>query len=338
MAKPAKYDFPPVLIVSGTQAFLRERLVAQLAETLAARGYRRDRVPGGDLHGLESATGGSSLMVDPIFVEVVDPEDVLVAAIERHDAGGDDAARDAIVVLHFRGTAPKAGKVGKLVTALASRHRFFTDPPPWEAEKQAVPFLIEEVKTRGCTIDEGFAKALVRAVGTELGILSFEALKAVTLARSYGKTVLDGDVLRGSMAVLAEAELAPLQAALVARRPIDVSKALAKIRATARHESTIRVCRNLGGFATRAAAIADMAQRGLSTDEIASRLGGRGEWQVRNVLLPEARSLGLAGALELAQIMSQGERAVLDGHMAPWIGLSSRLIQWCGGYGKGQMP
>lgn len=316
-------DWPPILFVSGSEGFLRRRLVAEVIEEAQSSGRVVEHVDGSVDNAVADAISGNVLMEAKTLVVVSNPEKVDLELIQEHNAGGDSTY---ILLLHVEGNVDARTKFGKLVKKLGNQHRAFPSPKSWEADTAAVDFVVEEAKTRfRKAIGKKTAQALVSVVGPDLGILHYELLKASTLAEAQKSSTIEIPHVKGSIAPLAEADVFPAIRALEDRNLKRVIRCLDRIKKTARSDPTMKVCRIMGATVTRWVQAAALDDQGYEPDESATMLGIN-PWFYKRKVLPTAQRWKQDGVLRLVHALAQSERAILNGHVDPWTGLVTRLI------------
>ena len=192
----------------------------------------------------------------------------------------------------------------------------------------AAGFLIEEAKLHGMSISPALAHALVSRVGADLGMLTFEVEKMALLAAAAGVTEIGTDQIKGGMAPIAEASVAPIAEALATRNVKELSKALARVRKTTAADPTIRISRFLGSSVQRWVQAVHLEN--LPPAAAAAELK-MNPWYFQNKILPAARRWGKEGTVRLATDLAASERALLNGAISPWTVLTARLLAACVG-------
>jgi DNA polymerase III delta subunit len=319
---------PNVLIVTGDQAFSRRRFVQEVVAAKAAEGWRIDRVDGADESQLGAAlSSGMFMQTQPETLVVVDHPAKADPEIYKEHA--QDRGTKTVLLLHHEGIPSKTTKFGKYVATQKSSVKEWKAPKPWEAQNLGAAFCIRELKKHGITIDPAVAKALVERVGSDLGILSFEVLKLVMLAGAENVTAITPGLLPHSLAVLLEAEMQPVVAAVADRNPKRLCVVLNRVRQTHKSDATIPVCRVLGGTALKWIGVADLKEK--KTPDQAALLLGHNAYHYRNNLLPQVNRWPRRDLIKLLRVLAVSERAVLSGVISPWAGLVGRLISVCQG-------
>jgi DNA polymerase III delta subunit len=318
-------EAPPVVFVTGSDHFRRRRFlrgfVREMRETRTVQ-----HVKGSDKGALIAALSEPDFTGRPVLVVVDQANKVDLALVEDHHKGKDNSA---VLALHYEGTPRGNTKFGKLVKKLSGVHRGFTAPTTWDADEDAVNFCVEEAKRLGKPLTVDLAQALVSVIGSDLGLLSFEILKAVRLAEARGEPGITTAHVKAVKADIAEAQVFPVVRALEARNVKRLIRTLTMVKARSKTDPTIWVCRVVGPNAQKWLTAANLDAKGVHPDTAADQLGMK-PWYYKNKVLPFAQRWKQAGAIRLIRAVAESERAVFDGHVAPWTGLVARLVKVCG--------
>jgi len=318
-------DWPPVLFVSGSESFLRRRFVSEIVAEALKNERVIDRADGKDPGGLASLLSGGVFIETPTLVLVSNPDKVDLDVVDAHHEAGDNTY---ILLLHLEGPLDARTKFGKYVKAHKKLHRAFTSPSPWKADEVAAEFCVEEAKRYDKTLTVKIAKALVSVIGTDLGVLYYEVLKAATLAEAEGSTSIEVAHVRGSKAPLAEAEIAPVIRALEALDMPRVFRSLGRVNATSKGDPTIKTCRFIAAMALKWVAAANLEALGYTAKDAADTLK-MNPWYYENKVLPPAVRWGVPRLGHLLDAAARSERAVKLGHVDPWTAFQARLAKAC---------
>ncbi len=284
------------------------------------------RVDGNNMGEVLAALSEPDLTGRPALVVVDNPSKLDLKLIEAHQARGNSSAR---MVLHYEGKTRGNTKFGKLVNkTLKGQHKEFLEPKPWDAGDLAIKFCIAEAKERGKSMSGTLAGGLVSIIGTDLGMLAFEILKAVRLAEFLGDDKLTIEHIKAVKAPLNEAEMSPIIKALELRKVVPLIRALDRLRSSRTKDPTIWVCHAVQSTALRWLAITDLMQKDVAPKDAAAQLD-MNPWFFKNKVLPHARRWGRKRNIRLVKALAASERGVLSGHQDPWTGLCSRLIEAC---------
>ena len=317
-------DALPVVIISGADHFRRRRFLQHFTNDMA-KTREVIEVDGRDLGALVAAMSGAEFSGHPVLVVVHNASKVNLDLVEEHHKSKDNSA---CLALYYEGTPRKNTKFGKMVQRLKKVHKGFPVPKEWEAEDDAVDLCLEEARRHGKKLDRDLARALVSVTGRDLGLLSFEIFKLSLMANAQATSEITLDMIRGLRADVAEAQVYPIIQALEARDAVRLLRALKLVRQRSKTDPTIWVCRAVGSVVQRWLAVTNLDQQGVRPKEAALQLGLH-PWFYENKVLPRARHWGQGGVVRLIRVLAVSERALLDGHVAPWTGLVARLTEVC---------
>jgi len=325
MAKKAE-KYPPLLVVSGSEDLLRQRFIKHVKATQKAAGWIVEDTDGTDPAAVRDALEGGGLFTTANVLAVVhQPQKMDLDLLTRHHESKDYVTT---LLLHIEGEPDGRTKFGKFVKKLAAVHRGFPKPTEWKAPEVAAGFIVEEAKLHGMSITPALAHALVSRVGADLGMLTFEIEKMALLAEAAGVTVIGTDQIKGGMAPIAEASVAPISDALAARNVKKLSRALVRVRQTTSTDPTMRISRFLGSSVQRwlQAVHLDNLPPAAAAAELKMN-----PWYFENKILPAAKRWGKEGTVRLATDLAASERALLNGAISPWTVLTARLLAACAG-------
>lgn len=318
-------DAAPVVIITGNDHFRRRRFLSWFIQEMEGSGRVVHRVEGDNRGAIIGAMSEAEFAEQPTVIVVDKASKVDLELVESHHKGKDNTV---VLALHYEGTPKGNTKFGKLVKKLRKVHKEFKAPKDWDADEDAVGFCLEEAQRLGKTLPQQLAKALVALSGSDLGLLSFELLKLSTLADARGTTEITAEFIKAIKADIAEAQVFPVVRALEGRDVKRLLRSLAQVRKLSKDDPTMWVCRIVGSSAMRWLAVACLDAQGVQPEAAARQLD-MNKWYYRNKVLPPARRWGKADVVRLVRALAESERAVLDGHVDPWVGLVSRLVQVC---------
>lgn len=315
---------PPVVIVAGSNDYLRAREVALAVEVAGKNGRRIERIDGGDRDELSRVlSSGGVFFADRILVVVSNPSRIDAKMVIDHHKAGDTSVA---LLLHHEGEIKK-GPLQDIAKEIPNKHQVtFEEVPPWKAEETAIKFCMREVKRHKLTLSDSLASNLVAASGTDLGILSFEIWKAATLCRANGDAQITGDHLRQTVSSISEIGAIPVVEALATASSARVSKALASMRRTHAGDPTMKACALVGrnvGFWLHAASL---LRQKSSVEEISGRLSLH-PYVCKMKILPPAKKWGEKNLARLLTTIAQVERGVRSGHANPWMEFQCGLLR-----------
>jgi DNA polymerase III delta subunit len=317
-------DWPPLLIISGSEGFLRRRFLQDVVKEALAADRVIDYIDAGRAGSLESLLSTGEMFASPTLVLVRNPEKVNLDVVKAHNGAGDNTY---LLVFHIEGNPDGRTKFGKFVKSLDKQHRSFPSPPSWKADEIAVEFCVEEAKRRNKGMSMKTSQALVSVVGSDLGILFYEILKAATYAESQGSTEIDFAHVKGTFASLSQAEVFPVVRALGELNLERVLRNLKRVKDTSRTDPTMKVCRVVGASVLRWLAAITLHEQGYSDDEAASMMGQKSKWFYQTKILAPAQAWGQKNLMRLVHAIALSERALLSGQVDPWTGLETRIVR-----------
>lgn len=320
---------PPVVVIGGTEPFLVDREIKGAVLATEKTG-RRVVWADTDADAVDAITvaetfGDSALIVVPL--KEVSIETIL--AIKQHQP-----FRTCLLI---RGDGPLNENKYPLLKEV---HGAFT-------RVHSAPTTKKDLKERGVAfarreadrlvakkaLGEKLAVALVKAVGTDLGVISFEVAKMAALARSEKSQEISVDHVRALLRRSSDVDMSSLREALQERNSFKMAQALDLIRRTSGSDPVMLLLRAKGGpadLALRWLRAAILLERGLSIEEIAVRIETP-EWATKRDVVPAARRWGSSALRDLVKNLSKVDRGVLQGSPSPWVSCESALLLGCTG-------
>lgn len=319
---------PPLVILSGDHDFLRMRQLKEAVTVADTVGRSVEYVKGSDREALSGVLSSSGVFFpEDILVVLNDAEDVDVSLLLDHHERG---SNDVVVVVHHPGKIKPGSNLATVADEIPKKYvARFEKPKPWEAHEGAVNFCVSEASQLGFSLPQRIADAIVKNVGNDLGVLSFEIDKLGHYLRAEGKTTAEPADVRGVLGAFVDLGPKPIVDALERKNAKAVSTALANMRRTHSGNlagATLRAC----AFVSRAASewlhVAALLDEGASQEEILSRTG-KHRFLLREVLLPAAKRWGQGGLVSLIRSVARVERSVRSGHTHPWVELECALLE-----------
>lgn len=313
---------PPALLVAGTDAHRRRVFVRDFTAKCVASGYTVQPVEGADRGALQSIVGTVGVLFpNPTLVVVTRPEKV-----HSDDVG--DHLRDPNPLLTLLLLSEEDKPSGGILDGFpAAQTKTFTLPPFYKLDEYAADYAQGCAKARGVDLPDALARAMVRRVGNDLGVVSFEVEKAVRLATALGVKVLEPSHLKGTLAPLTELDGSTVADALGTRNARLLADELARYKASKKGDPTIELCgRTITPTVFRWLQAATLHARGWSIPAAAGRVGAS-PWYWENKVLPVARTWGVDGCREIITVVSRAQGAVFDGTISPWSILESGLLR-----------
>lgn len=315
------------MFVGGSEDFLVAREVARACA--AARTFGRRVVRASSVAEVRDATDEADTFGQPVLLVVEGASTLPLPVVEEFAARTDNAA--ALVVVHEAEVNPDKFPCPPVLPLY--RLVFNRPGSRRDREKAALKFVGDEVARAKLTVPEQVVEALVSLVGDDLGMLSFEVMKATTLARARGVTVLDAKLFGSILRPAADADLRPVSAALAARDTVSLAKSLHRLRTASEGsgDPVMLLLKAKGGPADQALSwlqTAHLLDSGANVEEISARLSTP-KWAVEKDLIPTAKKWGTASLSRLVADLARVEGALLRGAPSPWNVLVSTLLLAC---------
>lgn len=319
---------PPVVILSGSHDYLRQREVREAVSVADAFGRSVEYVKGTDRDDLSRTISSTGIFFqEEVLVVVDDPGDVDVALVLAHHETGDNSA---VLLLHQKGPIKPKTNLAEICKTLPSRFvAKFEKPKPWEEAEYAAKFCVNEARKLGVKLEEPLAMALIQNSSLDLGVLSFEVRKLALYLESKGETQITGAHIKATIASFSELGPKPVLEALEKKDFSATSRALANMRRThAGHlgGATLLACAWIGKSVTSWLHVAALHEEGYKLEEISTRTGQH-EFVIRKTYLPVARRWGKGRLNSLVKSIARVERSVKSGHLNPWVELECALFR-----------
>jgi len=322
---------PPVVVLSGSEDYLRSRELREAVSAADASGRGVEYLAGADVEELRrilSSTG--VLFQEEVLVVVEDPEAVDAEMILQHHEAENNAV---VVVLYHEADIKAKSNLARIAEALPARFvARFEKPKPWEEAEHASRFCVSEATRRGVRLTMPLADGIVKSVGTDLGMLSFEIEKLAMLLRAEGLDEATPAHARSVLGAFTELGPRPIVDALERRDVRATGTALASMRRTHAGQAsgaTIRACAFIGAAARGWLHVASLLQADVSHEEIAQRTKLH-PFVLRKTILPAARRWGQGDLISLLKSLASVERGVRNGHVNPWVELECALFRSLG--------
>lgn len=330
MAKTGWAKPPTVIVVAGSNDYLRRREIQKAIRAAGMTGRRVEHIDGGDREALSEIMDSGVLFADPVLVIIANPEELDAEVVKAHR---ESKNRDiGLVLLHTTEFTAKSA-MGKLVEAagIPKRYRLiYKAPAPYKMAEAAAGFIQEDAKGFGITVSGPLAEALVAKVGTDYGVLHFELLKVAAYMKAVGEI---GDTvkpphLKATMSLTGEAAVQPIVDAVGRASPKNTLRAMGVLKANAKDDPTLLVCAWLGNQAVRWLHASALVAEGADAKEASSRIGVH-PFVYDRFVLPVASRWGGPRLRVLVENISIAERAIRSGHINPWVELECGLVRSC---------
>lgn len=329
MSKAKSWANPhPLMFVGGSEDYLVSREVGRARA--AARTFGRRVVWASSVAEVRDATAEADTFGQPVLLLVEGASTLPLPVVEEFAARTDNAA--TLVVVHEGEVNPDKFPCAPVLPL----YRLVFNRPTSRKDRESVArkFVVEEVTRAKMTVTEQVAEALVTLVGEDLGTLAQEVMKATTLARARGVTMLDAKLFGSILRPAADADLRPVTAALAARDTVGLTKSLHRLRTASEGsgDPLMLLLKAKGGPADQALSwlqVAYLLDSGANVEEISARLSAP-KWAVEKDLVPAAKRWGVPALSRLVSDFARAESALLRGAPSPWNVLVATMLISCG--------
>ena len=142
---------PPVVVLSGSEDFLRMRELREAVRVAEESGRTVEHVAGRDRAEISRILSSTGVFFQEDVLAIVDePEKVNVELVVNHHESGDNST---VLVLHQEGAIKAKSNLSQIAKQLPDRLvARFEKPKPWEEVDRAVAFCVRESSRRGTSI------------------------------------------------------------------------------------------------------------------------------------------------------------------------------------------
>lgn len=319
---------PPLVIIGGTEHFLRTREV-QKALLLTTRAGRSVFPVKGDSE-LSDVISSAATFGDKGVI-LAELESVGEKTVREYI----DSPLDKLCVLLTHDSSLDASKFPVVDLAQKAHRVEYNQPTTKKAQRElAVRFVQVESETllqNKSALAENLAEALVGAVGTDLGTLRYEVLKMAKRSKSLGENTISLSTLKSLVRASSEIDLSPLRDALRNRDPVKISSSLEKIRRVSPEDPVMLLLRSKGGVSDLVVTwlkASLLAKSGAKGAELASRLSVP-EWALSKDILPAIQNWNIPSLRRLTGRLAEVDRGLLKGIPDPWALLESSILIEC---------
>lgn len=307
-----------VFVAGGSDEFQRRRLVSKIVSTRRGEGWNIVPIDGKEKGALDPIFSMSSMFSANTLAVVENPEKLNPESILEQLRDPDPKVTLLLVTESDKPSGPIFDAIPKTSV------KVFSLPASYKLEEYATSFVVGEAKERGYVVDPQLAAALVRRVGTDLGVLAFEVQK-VSMLLPKGETVRP-EHLRDSLAPLAESDGTAIIEALGSRDASRLSVELVRYKSSRGGDPTIELCgRILTPSLTRWLQAAHLAESGM-TAQAAAGVVGSNPWYWEHKVLPYALRWKVAGCARLIGIVANAQTLVFRGGISPFAYLEASLL------------
>jgi DNA polymerase III delta subunit len=315
---------PPVSMVGGSETFLAQRMLTKAIH--GARATNRRVEISSEKGVLEDAVSASILYPESMLLvvrdlKVLDPEYMANLASSKDNT--------VALLVAVGGPLPAKGHGLKVVEVVPKDYRFvFSKPPPWKEAEVCTRFLLKEAASRGKTLPEPLATALVNRVSTDLGVLRFEMLKLSTYLDGLGETEVKPAHVAAVMSRVGSANFQAVVDAVGAGDTIRALRALDEVYLSSNRDPTLRAIAWVSKSAATWLHAASLDGQGASEDEVSSRMGIN-PYRYTHFVLPVARRWGTSRLMSLLHRLAEVQQSVGRGCADPWTRLECVLVLAC---------
>lgn len=307
-----------VLLVGGSDEFNRRRLISKIVATRVSEGWGVTPVDGSSPSPLDSVFSMTMMFGTPTLCVISNPEKLPPELISEQLSSPDPNISFLLVTDKDKLSGPVFDLVPK------KNLKVFTLPPFYKLDEHASDFVVSEVQSKGNSIASSLAFSLVRKVGADKGVLSFEVQKVCMLAGPGAE--ITANHLRETLAALAESDGSVLLEALGTRNAKKLALEFIKYKASRGGDPTIELCgRVLTPALTRWIQAAHLSGIGMSSAAAAGAVGAN-PWYWENKILPFALQWGVAGCARMIRIVAQSQTLVFRGSVSPFSYLEASLL------------
>lgn len=341
----SRVKFAPVMVVSGGVDFLRHRFVQQVVTAAKKEGRRFVTIEPGDEEGLRDVLSGGILFTDALVVVVESAkqqkarkkktpsseeealgtwsEEALALVLDHAKGDGDSL----VLIVHHVGDAGAETFAGQVSAKIPKgQSKVFPSPKPWEAQEYSTKFLSGELRRLGKTISDSLAEQIVQKVGTDVGLLSFEALKISMCLDVDGRTEAQASDVSPVIAALGSEDWDALTDALGTRNGPRTLRAWTAVRERSSSDTFQRYATRLSVLVTNWLFASVLLEQGMTAEEAAARAGVH-PYRYKVAWLAPAQRWGRPSLETFLRSLVKINAA--KGHVNPWVALESTIAAAC---------
>ena len=328
MARTSWKNPPTAVVIAGNQHFLREREIRKAI--LGAAAQKRSIIWADNDADVVDALTMAATFGDTVLV-IVPAKKVDAATVK--DLIEEPLPQSCLLLTH---DGPLSDKGLEAVEEVSGAFQLQMLVPAKRKDRKS--FALKFVKKEADdllgakkTLDPRLAEALVRAVGTDVGILAHELVKMAALARARGSTTIKPEYVKSLVRASTDTDLDPLRAALRARNGAKVALEMDRIRRNSAKDPLMLILRSKGGVADLSLKwlrTAHLLRKGADASEIAARMG-TAAWIVERDLIPAAKRWGVTRLRRLVEDIAHADLGVMLGAPSPMVSCEAALLLGC---------
>jgi len=317
---------PPVLVMGGSEQFLVQREIRNAKLSMFKNGIRTERVST-DNEVVDLLTGcGTFGDTCLIHIQIEDVQEDTIKDVL------DNPLPKVCLLIECTKELPKKIKWLDLVPKKMIREH---NIPTRQADKVKVAkrFLAYECDRllgKSNSIEDNLVDAVVKVVGVDLGVLSFEATKYSLCAKYKGLNQVTTEVVSSLIKQGDDLDLDGLRQSLKLKDKKRLALSLYKIRTKSASDPTMLMLKGRGGpldVLYNLLLVKQCLKQKKTPEEISSRLGIP-LWILQKDLLTVAGNWKMGTLKQMVYLLAELESKVLKGCPNSWAACESILLKY----------
>lgn len=309
-----------VFLIGGSDEYQSRRMLNKITATRRSEGWSVLPIDGKTPGALDPVFAMSAMFEASTLCVVSNPEKLSVALVKDQVTDPDPKITLLLITNSDKPTGPVFDLIPKEST------KIFALPPSYKMDEYAANFVQNDLKARGSKITESLALAMVRKVGTDLGVLSFEVQKVCLFAGT--STEITAAHLRETLAALSETDGSAVLEAIGLKQSKRLASEMQKYQASRGGDPTIELCgRVITPALTRWLQAAHLSESGMPPAAAAGIVGAN-PWYWENKILPYAMRWKVAGCARLIGIVAEAQTQVFRGGISPFTYLEAAFLDY----------
>lgn len=314
-----------IQVVSGSQTYLRDRLVRKLVQQAKSRGWEIHpwvETEEALVEGLQTsflAPASRCLVIDSGVLASGKKKGWSEEALGALIAVGKSA--DVLAIVVQDGDTLEGMAAGVLAALPDTKKYSYAAPKPWEEKPFAIRFFRNECKP--LSVSEDMAESIVQKTGLDFGVLSWEAVKLKAFQKETGH--LDVKDIARLVSQYGMEDWDALKESLAMKQPAKLSRLLQTLQNITGGEAFVKaviILTTTAGLWLRASLL---LAAGSSEEETADRLKIN-PYRFRLTVLPALRNWTTPESLTLLY-KNLSLISVKKGHQNPWVLLEATLLR-----------